>query len=675
MEISFIFTALRRYFWLVAVGITVGNLLASFVAPEPTLSYRSSAVMVISPPSSASSPFLQASQLDRYVSTQLSLLTSRDVAIAVAERFDDDLTPDGVSAIVEVEAIPESDTVRVTATADVPERAQEIAQTYADTYLELVAADIDASQRRSLSELDGRISVVATNLQAVNDVLVEAVRPYLETFNDAAEAGLPTQPLPQPNQVAPGAAVEQTTLVAELGQLRAQRNELEFDRERVTSSVVQQAALPVAPEPTSSGLYRTAGIVVGLLVGLIAALLAAQLSPRVLDASSVTDTLQVPVVAEIERRRQLKGRPDLALTSLGAQMESVIDQICVRADSMAPVERAGLVAVGSAEPLGGATTVAMAMATRYSARGYKTVLIDLDVLHPYINESFDAWLEPGSAQLPDSSRSSSALRATNIPGLRVLSTSTEQDAATVRRDSLDDLLANAVEEADVVILDVGSAVASPFASRLASRVDAFVLCVALRSQKTNRLLDVGSRLSEAGGRLLPVITSPHRKPAKAEKAGLYSEPVLSNGSGRTRQLITHGGESTGEFFDGRALEQAEAPVPVPVPVPTAKPDNPAAAGNAAPSATPNAGSPNNAGSPKKAGTSTTAAPNTGSSNKTAPKSEPPRSSKGGQADRSNKAKATGPHEKDPTPAPRNNRSPSPAASGSSSKPKAPGSKS
>ncbi len=675
MEISFIFTALRRYFWLVAIGVTLGNLLASFAAPEPILSYRSSAVLVISPPTSASSQFLQASQLDRYVSTQLSVLTSVDVATAVADRFDDGLTADAVAGIIDVEAIPESDTVRISAVADAPERAQEIAQTYAETYLELVAVDIDAEQRRNLSELDGRIGAVEAKLQVVNDALLEAVRPYLETFNDAAEAGLPTQPLPQASQVDPGAAVEQTTLVAELGQLRAQRNELEFDRERVNSAVVQQASLPVAPEPTSAGLYRTAGIVVGLLVGLIAALLAGQLSPRVLDASAVTDALQVPVVAEVERKRVLKGRPDLALKPLGSRMETIIDQICVRADGMAPVERAGLVAVGSAEPLGGATTVAVAMAARYAARGYRTVLVDLDVLHPYINASFGAWLEPDDARLAPASRSAAALRTTDVPGLRVLSTSTEQESATVRRDSLDDLLAKAAEDADVVIIDVGAAVASPFASRLASRVDAFVLCVSLRSQKTNRLLDVGNRLSEAGGRLLPVLTSPHRKAADATKASLYSEPIRSAGPQRTRQLVTHGGDRSGEFFDGRALEEADAAQGTSVstgPADDSTKPSPKSASESDKSASENAAS--------RPAPSDKAPSNTSSSKSGSSKSGSSGSPKNRQADRTQRADADTANDPKPstkTPGPRKGRTPAQTPSGGSGsgKPKAPGSSS
>ncbi len=415
------------------------------------------------------------------------------------------------------EQVPDSDNVIITVVADAPESAQDIAQAYAEVYLEQAEAKLVANEQAKVVDLDARIAQLQADLDAVNEQIRLAIKPFLDAFNSATARGAQTQPVPDPRLVDPAGSVLQDQIQTELIQLKTLRNDLEFEQGRaVTSSIVQSAPLPTLPEPLSVGLYRTVGIVLGVLLGVIIALLSAQFSTKVLDTVAVAEILRSPVTARVPRVRKVGSQPRTVFGELPSLFVPPIEGLCVRAEGMAPLDRAILVAVAGTQRRAGSTTLALAMAGHFGSHGYEVIVIDADPRNPYISGSFlDGRRIATRGQSDDvAAEFEQRLISTPIPTVRVLALAGRGTNTAIRRESLASLVATAQRRADVVIFDVGSVPNSPIIAHVAELVDSIVLAVPLSKQRIEGLEDVHRRLGPGAiPKLVPVVTSPGRRAA------------------------------------------------------------------------------------------------------------------------------------------------------------------
>ncbi|MDO8363242.1 MAG: hypothetical protein Q7V88_10135, partial [Actinomycetota bacterium] len=82
MELSFVVSALKRYWWLFVGVVILGTLGGALMRGETQTTYESKALLSIAPPSV--SPSTAESSSDRYVTGQLLVLGSESSAAAVA---------------------------------------------------------------------------------------------------------------------------------------------------------------------------------------------------------------------------------------------------------------------------------------------------------------------------------------------------------------------------------------------------------------------------------------------------------------------------------------------------------------------------------------------------------------------------------------------------------------
>ena len=92
MELRFVALALRKLWWLIALFAVFGIILARSLCGPSTGQYQSQALLLVRPSSSSVSPAL-ASQPDRYVLSQISVLESTALAESVANMLGGDETP------------------------------------------------------------------------------------------------------------------------------------------------------------------------------------------------------------------------------------------------------------------------------------------------------------------------------------------------------------------------------------------------------------------------------------------------------------------------------------------------------------------------------------------------------------------------------------------------------
>ncbi|MCP3988514.1 MAG: hypothetical protein GY724_05555 [Actinomycetia bacterium] len=519
MELSFVISALRRRFWVVTLLALLGSLPGLTADPPTSSEFESTAILLVQPPTRATVNFFSTNP-DRYVTSQISVLTSQSLAADVANRagaqLGEPLTAADLSTLVEIEHIPETDIVEVTTKAGSAVAATTISQAYVELYVEgLATTDEDQVQR---ADLERQIETLENRLSALDDRLQEAMREYLPRPNDPVP-----DPIPPAENVDPSAVSQRQLVLNELSQLLVSLNELEAQsRLRVNTEIISDAPMPLEANPQGGNFLLAGGLLAGIILGVVIALMWARFSTKVLDEISAGEMLGAPVVSEIPHYRSLARNPLAAFQALPRSAIPTIDQLCVRAEALAPINESLTVAVTGTMRSAGSTTLALSMAERFAAGGASVVLVDADVRDPRITALFNAGGDGGVPAVIASGGSlvdahgSSAVTRTMDPAVSVLGLGPNRGSAALRRDTLPVVLEGARRHADIVIVDGGPVLDLASTIQAASLADAVVLAVPLARQKADSLADMARQLESVRHKLLPVITAPSRRSAKGE---------------------------------------------------------------------------------------------------------------------------------------------------------------
>ena len=507
MELSFVFAALKRRWWVVLIFAEIGILPLLLGGAPVTTIYESEARMEILPPDGAR---LSAGQPDRYLLSQLEVMNSRAIAEEVALTLGDVNEAGAVRRSSTFQHLPETDIVAVRVRQDDPELAQQVAQTIAETYIEKLFV-VDAAIRvPELARYDQELAALREDLAAVNELIREAYAPYLD-LNDET----PRQ-IPAPDVLVPNESSERAFLIAEIDRVEQLRSTLVNTPSSVNSSIVQDATLPSTQITESGGVFEIAFLVGMTLLGVAVALLWARFSPKVLDELHVAEIVGVPVVTKLAKTKALKREPLVAFNRLPQDLISNVDQIAVQAEALAQIDQPLTIAVVGAQRGAATTTTAVAIASRFAAAEYSVLLVDADRRNPWITEVFCTSEHGGITSLLglDAKNVDRIFTRTSEPDIRVLGLGTS--AASLRRETAPPLVAASREAANIVVFDGGPLLDAASTVELCNVVDAIVLAVPLSDTRTDDLAVVSRQLSHVRRRVLPVLTSTVRGTASRE---------------------------------------------------------------------------------------------------------------------------------------------------------------
>jgi len=154
--------------------------------------------------------------------------------------------------------------------------------------------------------------------------------------------------------------------------------------------VVAAAAVPVWPDRSYRTLNLVVGGIVGLLVGLVGTLMADQMDSRVrrpLDAERAADLEVVGTIPSIR---------SLTTSSASAQMsKDAFRTLRTHLRFAGGKNQPKVVAVTSATPRDGKSTVASNLAMTLADQGARTLLVDADLRRPQIHTTFGVDQAPG----------------------------------------------------------------------------------------------------------------------------------------------------------------------------------------------------------------------------------------------------------------------------------------
>lgn len=268
--------------------------------------------------------------------------------------------------------------------------------------------------------------------------------------------------------------------------------------------VVAPAAVPVWPDPTYHTMNLVIGVMAGLLLGLVGALMIDQTDSRVRRSADVTDATNLEVVGTIPNIRGLAmGSPSV---EIGKDAFRAL-RTHLRFASMR--DQPKLIAVTSATPRDGKSTVASNLALTLADQGSRVLLIDADLRRPQIHTTFDLEQAPGvSDVLMGLASIDEAIR--ELPEHRTLNvlasgTGVEQPTELIGNVSFEELLAELRSRYEYIVIDTPPLLAVTDAALVGAVADGTLIVVRANKTDSGALQTAVSQLRRLRVPLLGVV--------------------------------------------------------------------------------------------------------------------------------------------------------------------------
>lgn len=524
MELSFVASALRRYWWLFVGSMLVCIAVGAYLRGGTQTAYESKALLSIAPPSA--SPGGGDSSSDRYVTGQLLVLGSESSAATVADAVGGGATAESVLAMLTVVQAPSSDIVELTISTDDPKRSQEIATAYLQQYFARLQLQIDDTHNASLSGIDEQLNDLQASLTSIDTQIADAMEPYLPKESCANSC----PPIPPIEQVVPDLVSQKQMVLAQFTSVSATKTELEVRSQlQVGSQIVQAPTLPTSPVVSSNRKILIAGALAGMFLGVLLSVIAARVSRHVLDDAEAAEIVGQPLVGAMPKYQVSLDRRAF-VEYLPVEVSPFIDHLRVRADAIDRRHRALVVAVTGTEMSVGTTAIAGALANRFAVNGAEVIIVDADPLHPELSELFE--LDPdravsgkldgvdpldrrkadGGAQdaravaLNQRGAVPSLLRRTRVSGLSILAGGDLVKGSVLRREDAVRVVSLLDGLADVIIIDGGPFLGAASTVQFTHIADAAVLVIPQRRQTKQALALIAGQLREQQPNVLAIST-------------------------------------------------------------------------------------------------------------------------------------------------------------------------
>lgn len=415
--------------------------------------YDAQADLLITPASSETLPGLplirESSQETRDVETAARLVVNTDVAGRAQKRLDLSGDPQDLLDDVTAEPVAQSNIVAVTATADSPQEAQDLANAFAEATVveqtealrEEVTAQIDALEKQLASSPNPALSDRVAELQA----LVSGPNP---NFRLETGAALP--------------------------------------REQAT------------PRPA---LTIVGGFLAGLVLGIVGAFASQAFDPRVRREEQLRRSFSLPILARVPEERSRRPEP------LGPRRVSPATAEAFRI-LRSSLDRPGehgsgrAIMVTGSSPSEGKTTAAANLASALALAGYRVILIEADLRRPSLRKALET--EETSSGVVEVLIENASLEDSLVPtptfgdNLRVLSADSAGGwiADLFSIPTASQMLDDARAMADFVIVDSPPLIEVVDAFPLARRCDDLVIVVRLGRTRLDRLSHLAELLAE-----------------------------------------------------------------------------------------------------------------------------------------------------------------------------------
>lgn len=460
VDFQVVLRALRRRWRLILLVTLVSGGLALGVSLLMPDRYEASADLLFHPADPApnidpNEPLPDSSQApERVAATNLALASLDRVATLVETKLKTDLTAKELRDRVKLDPQGQADIVTITATGDTPQQAAQIANAFAN---QVVAARRVAAQQK---------------IQRVIDAI------------NAKLAGTPS-----------------SDAIAD--ELRRRAEQLGVERQLETGEVeIAEDAVPPRDKSSPKPLRNTViGLLLGLILGSLLAIVLQRFDRRVESEAEVGELFEAPVIARVPVERPSGWERELFVESFQFLRANL--------QLRDPEGKHRTIAVTSALPGNGKSTVAARLAEALALSGSEVVIVDCDLRRPTLHNYYAVTAHDGlTSALVGLHDPVEMLRPTYIPTVRLLPAGPLMPlpaSVLAGTKGMGDVLSRLERVADYVIVDTSPVTIGADASAIASSVDATLVVVDIESVRRDVLAAANEQLRAARANIVGVV--------------------------------------------------------------------------------------------------------------------------------------------------------------------------
>jgi Mrp family chromosome partitioning ATPase/uncharacterized protein involved in exopolysaccharide biosynthesis len=292
---------------------------------------------------------------------------------------------------------------------------------------------------------------------------------------------------------------------SDLADVKKRKENLELERNSIASriSVVQEATTPHAPYRDGRGKRAIAGFVFGFAASFGVFFLLGTVDRRTygtgqLRLEGARETRCLGVLPDLGRGLEDPETSDIA--------SHCVHQIRNQIEVMREPDRGFALAVTSPFQGDGKTSIVMALGWSYALAGYRTLLVDCDMVGRSLTRQLGLIGEPGLKEALFHHESEGVVTDLPVENLSVMPVGADArfGPETLRHRDLSDALDVVRERYEMVIVDTGPLLGSLESTPVTTAADGVVLSIR-RGRSRTRLEECMRRLQAAGARCLGMI--------------------------------------------------------------------------------------------------------------------------------------------------------------------------
>lgn len=461
----------RRWWWLIVLAPLIGGGAAYASADRQTPLYSASAIIQVNPPQTQNTVDLSAlNGAQRLAENYRQLIKTREVLSPLVDSLD---LPYGVGTLqgkVATTTISNTQLIRISVSDPDPEHAAFLANAIANRFLEYSAEQQSARSSPYIDQINQQISTTEAQIAEVQGEIAA-----IEASGDAtsAENRSRLQDLNQrlsQLQIAYGEALSTANQIA-LSQAASQTQ----------ITIADRAYPPSVPYAPRSKLYAVLGAFVGLCVAIGAVALLEYIDNTMKTGLDFQRLFNTPLLAVVGLVQNIKpGREQLFLLEQPNSTSSeAIRLLRTNLEFAAASRPIASLAVTSAGPGEGKTTVTANLAISMAQAGFTTVIVDADLRRPTLHNLFGIRNDRGLTSLltrPDQAWQWAAV-STVSPNLMVIPSGPvpPNPSDLLSSETLGKLVETLAQHADIVLFDTPPILAVSDPLVIATHVDSVMM--------------------------------------------------------------------------------------------------------------------------------------------------------------------------------------------------------